>query len=109
MDRKIRFYLTIPAILIVLAIAAIAYDMSVWKHVQAEKMVTFQRMVGGLGMGAISTPLYNFINYDPRIQPVDDSITWPVPGVYSYGPDRTATVSYFEEIPRNQLIKKGIR
>jgi hypothetical protein len=55
-------------------------------------------------MGAISTPIWNFINFDPRIQPVDDSITWPIPGGYSYGPDRTATVSYFEEIPVNQLL-----
>jgi len=69
--------------------------------------VAFQRMVGGVGMGAISTPLFNFINYDPRIQPVDDSVTWPVPGVYSYGPDRTASIFYFEEIPMDQLRVKG--
>ena len=55
-------------------------------------------------MGAISTPMWNFINFDPRIQPVDDSTLWPIPGGYSYGPDRTATVSYFEEIPVNQLL-----
>jgi hypothetical protein len=67
-------------------------------------MVTFQRMVGGVGMGAISTPIWNFINFDPRIQPIDDSTLWPIPGGYSYGPDRTATVSYFEEIPVNQLL-----
>ena len=107
MNKKIRFYLAFLGILIILTTVAIALDMYVWRHVQAEKMAVFQRMVGGVGMGAISTPLFNFINYDPRIQPVDDSITWPIPGVYSYGPDRTATVSYFEEIPRNQLIVKG--
>lgn len=107
MNKKIRFYLTFLCTLIILTIVAIGLDMYVWRHIQAEKMVVFQKTVGGIGMGAISTPLFNFINYDPRIQPVDDSITWPIPGVYSYGPDRTATVSYFEEIPRNQLIVKG--
>ena len=106
MNKKIKFYLASLCSLIILTIVAIASDMHVWKHVQAEKMVVFQRMVGGVGMGAISTPIWNFINYDPRIQPVDDSITWPIPGGYSYGPDRTATVSYFEEIPKNQLIIK---
>lgn len=55
-------------------------------------------------MGAISTPIWNFINFDPRIQPIDDSTLWPIPGGYSYGPDRTATVSYFEEMPINQLL-----
>jgi hypothetical protein len=109
MKNKIRSYLIFLSFLIILTTVSIASDMYVWRHVQSEKMIAFQRMVGGLGMGAISTPLFNFINYDPRLQPVDDSITWPVPGVYSYGPDRTATVSYFEEIPRNQLIVKGIK
>jgi len=90
--------------LIVLTVLGIAYDDYSWKRIQTDQMVAFQRMVGGVGMGAISTPIWNFINFDPRIQPVDDSITWPIPGGYSYGPDRTATVSYFEEIPVNQLV-----
>jgi len=107
MNKKIRSYLTLLCILLVLTVAAIGMDTYVWRHVQVEKVVAFQRMVGGVGMGAISTPLFNFINYDPRIQPVDDSVTWPVPGVYSYGPDRTASISYFEEMPVDQLRVKG--
>jgi len=104
MGKKIRFYLLFLIVLITLTILAILWDQHSWKRVQADQMVVFQRMVGGVGMGAISVPIWNFINFDPRIQPVDDSITWPVPGGYSYGPDRTATVSYFEEIPVNQLL-----
>jgi hypothetical protein len=107
MNKKIRFYLSFLCILLVLTAAAIGMDAYVWRHVQAEKVVGFQRMIGGVGMGAISSPLFNFINYDPRIQPVDDSVTWPVPGVYSYGPDRTASISYFEEMPMDQLRVKG--
>jgi hypothetical protein len=103
MGKTIRFYLFFLMVLIALAILAIAYDQYSWKRIQADQMVAFQRMVGGVGMGAISVPIWNFINFDPRIQPVDDSITWPIPGGYSYSPDRTATVSYFEEIPFNQL------
>src|SRR4030043_253649 len=104
MSRKIRTYLLFLIILICLTILAMAWDHYSWKKVQKDQMVTFQRMVGGVGMGAISTPIWNFINFDPRIQPVDDSTLWPIPGGYSYGPDRTATVSYFEELPVNQLL-----
>lgn len=104
MGKKVRFYLLFLVVLITLTIFAIAYDQYSWKRIQADQMIAFQRMVGGVGMGAISVPIWNFINFDPRIQPVDDSITWPIPGGYSYSPDRTATVSYFEEIPINQFF-----
>ncbi|MGZ3494052.1 MAG: hypothetical protein ACXWM6_05100 [Thermodesulfobacteriota bacterium] len=104
MGRKIRFYLLFLIVLIVLTVSAIALDQSTWERVHTDQMVAFQRMVGGVGMGAISTPIWNFINFDPRSQPIDDSTLWPIPGGYSYGPDRTATVSYFEEIPVNQLL-----
>jgi hypothetical protein len=104
MSRKIRFYLFFLMALVVLTVLAVALDQYSWKGIQADQMIAFQKMVGGIGMGAISTPIWNFINFDPRIQPVDDSTLWPIPGGYSYGPDRTATVSYFEEIPVNQLF-----
>jgi len=104
MSRKIRFYLCFLIVLIALTILTVTLDQYSWKRIQSEQMVDFQRVVGGIGMGAISTPMWNFINFDPRIQPVDDSTLWPIPGGYSYGPDRTATVSYFEEIPVNQLL-----
>jgi len=84
--------------------AAIAMDMKVWQGRRAENIRIFQRATGGLGMGAIASPIWQFINYDARILSVDDSITWPVPGGYSYGPDRTGTVTYFEEVPENQWI-----
>jgi hypothetical protein len=104
MSRKIRFYLFFLMVLIALTVLAIALDLYSWKRIQSDQMVVFQRMVGGVGMGAISVPIWNFINFDPRIQSIDDSTLWPIPGGYSYGPDRTATVSYFEEFPVNQLF-----
>ena len=104
MGKKIRFCLLFLIVLITLTMLAMAWDQHSWKRVQADQMVAFQRMVGGVGMGAISVPMWNFINFDPRIQPIDDSTLWPIPGGYSYGPDRTATVSYFEEFPVNQLL-----
>lgn len=104
MSRKIRFYLFFLVVLIALTILMIALDQYSWKRIHSDQMVVFQRMVGGVGMGAISTPIWNFINFDPRIQPIDDSTLWPIPGGYSYGPDRTATISYFEEFPVNQFF-----
>ena len=104
MGKKIRSYLFFLVVLIALTVLAIAWDQYSWKRIHSDQMVAFQRMVGGVGMGAISTPIWNFINFDPRIQPMDDSTLWPIPGGYSYGPDRTATVSYFEELPVNQLL-----
>jgi len=107
MSKKVRIYLLFLMTLITLTIFSMAYDQYSWKRIKADQMVAFQRMVGGIGMGAISVPIWNFINFDPRIQSVDDSTLWPIPGGYSYSPDRTATVSYFEEIPVNQfMIKK---
>lgn len=104
MGKKVQIYLIFLIILIALTILAMAWDQYSWKRVQADQMVAFQKMVGGVGMGAISSPVWNIINFDPRLQPIDDSTLWPIPGGYSYGPDRTATVSYFEEIPVNQLF-----
>lgn len=101
---RIRLYLLFTCILIFLTIICVVVDVYSWKNVKADNIITFQVMLGGLGMGAICSPIWNFINFDMRIQPVDDSITWPIPGGYSYSPSRTATVSYFEEVPRNQLI-----
>ncbi len=90
------------AILIVAAAAVIAVDVFSWRDRKAEDMRTFQRATGGIGMGAIATPIWQFINYDARIVVVDDSMMWPVPGGYSFGPDRTGSVTYFEELPEDQ-------
>ena len=103
---RIRLYFLFTCILIFLTIICVVVDVYSWKNVKADNIITFQVMLGGLGMGAICSPIWNFINFDMRIQSVDDSITWPIPGGYSYSPSRTATVSYFEEVPRNQLIFK---
>jgi len=104
MERRSRMVLILVVLLVVMAGAAIAMDMKAWQGRRAENIRTFQRATGGIGMGAIASPIWQFINYDARVLSVDDSITWPVPGGYSYGPDRTGTVTYFEEVPENQWI-----
>jgi len=96
--------LILVILLVIITGTAIAVDTQVWRGQRAEEIRIFQRATGGLGIGAIATPIWQFINYDARVLSVDDSITWPVPGGYSYGPDRTGAVSYFDEIPEDQWI-----
>ncbi|MBA4393762.1 MAG: hypothetical protein C0407_09445 [Desulfobacca sp.] len=89
-------------VLVLITASLMVWDHWVWETRKTEDSVNVQKILGGLGMGAISSPVWNFINYDPRVSPVDDSLTWPIPGGYSYGPDRTATITYFEEVPKNE-------
>lgn len=107
MEKRAIRALVMLTVLVALTALAVAADLYTWKYRSAETIRSFQRACGGLGMGAIATPIWQFINYDSRILSVDDSITWPVPGGYSYGPDRTGTVSYFEEVPQNQWIDRS--
>jgi len=99
LERRSRQAFILILLLVAITASAIVLDTVAWKGRKAEEIKIFQKAVGGLGMGAIATPLWQFINYDTRVFSVDDSITWPIPGGYSYGPDRTGTVSYFREIP----------
>lgn len=107
MERRAKKLLIVVATLVVVTAVAVSIDLYAWKYRNAESIRVFQQACGGLGMGAIATPIWQFINYDARTLPVDDSITWPVPGGYSYGPDRTGTVSYFEEVPEDQWIDRS--
>ena len=104
MERDSRLTLILVILVVVMSGAAIALDSRSWRGHLAEDMRTFHRATGGLGMGAIAAPVWQFINYDARILSVDDSLTWPVPGGYSYGPDRTGSVSYFEDFAKDQWI-----
>jgi hypothetical protein len=105
MERRAVPLLIFLVTLVLVTTIAVSADLYAWKYRSAEHARVFQRACGGLGMGAIATPIWQLINYDPRVLSVDDSITWPIPGGYSYGPDRTGTVSYFEEVPEDQWIE----
>jgi hypothetical protein len=55
----------------------------------------FQRMAGGLGLGATVRPRWCFVNFDVRIEHCTCA-EQPVPGGYCYCPEHTGTVSCFE-------------
>ncbi|MGA2033506.1 MAG: hypothetical protein ABSG68_14720 [Thermoguttaceae bacterium] len=56
----------------------------------------FQRMAGGLGLGATVRPRWCFVNFDRRIEHCTCA-EQPVPGGYCYCPEHTGTVSSFVE------------
>ena len=92
------------AALVAGSVLLLAVDASYWSAPSGEPaMRLFQRSVGGLGMGAASTPAWNLLYYDPRLQPVDDSNLWPVPGSYPYSPSAVSTVVPLRESPRDDL------
>jgi hypothetical protein len=55
----------------------------------------FQRAIGGVGLGAVMVPAWNFRDYDPRLQQVADDSIYPLPGGYSYTPERLVMVTSF--------------
>ncbi len=62
-----------------------------------ETQAAFQLALGGVGMGAITVPAWNFGDFDPRIQPGGYDRIYPIPGGYSYSPDRLTMVSSFRD------------
>lgn len=108
-NRKAAIWLLILLGLMLITISLLLQDFHLWKNIKSEDMKTFQALVGGLGMGSTSVPAWNYINYDPRLEGADSAITWPIPGGLFCGPDRAATVSYFEEIPVNFLKIKILK
>ena len=58
---------------------------------------SFQAGIGGMGMGATTVPAWNFGDFDPRLQPGSYDRLYPIPGGYSYSPDRLTMVSSFQD------------
>ena len=58
----------------------------------------FQQMVGGLGMGAVSSPKWCFHAFDPRLESICYATSYPVPGSYGYCPYDTIVVTGFGEL-----------
>jgi hypothetical protein len=62
----------------------------------------FQRMAGGLGLGATVCPRWCFVNFDPRIEHCICA-EQPLPGGYCYCPEHAGTVSFFPALPSNAV------
>ena len=74
------------------------YDRFLWKDSGAEKIKAFQQYVCGFGLGASVSPGWGFLSFDPRIDSVDETGLFPVPGGYRYSPDSGLSVSEIKEM-----------
>lgn len=85
-------------ILFIFSVAVIAYDRYAWQDYGAEKIRTFQRYAGGIGLGASVSPKWGFLSFDPRVDSIDETGLFPVPGGYSYSPETGMAVSDIKEM-----------
>ena len=98
METRAKVPLLLCATLLLLSLSVLALDAQRWKSLSDKKMRWFQDRAGGLGMGAVAAPAWSVIDFDPRLQPVDESKLWPLPAGYSYRPASTSSVTHFREI-----------
>jgi len=91
------------AMILCLATGFMLLNACYWMDQSDGRMRSFQKAVGGVGMGADSTPAWNLIHYDPRLQSVDDSNLWPTPGGYPFSPSAVSIVIVFREFPWKDL------
>ena len=97
MERRVAGIITLVLFLLLIVITILSQesgDRSTKKHSARED---FQSSVGGMGMGAVTVPAWNFGDFDPRLQPGGYDRVYPIPGGYSYSPDRLSMVSQFGE------------
>jgi hypothetical protein len=79
---------TAAVLLLIVALSVIILDRPLAEHRNREIGRAFQRSVCGLGIGSALRPDWGFAGYDPRVDAVDETRLWPVPGGYSYSPER---------------------
>lgn len=87
--------------IICIIIVVIHHDTQMLSVTDQPQKIRFQQLIGGLGLGAVTVPAWNFSDYDPRLQSGPVDTLYPIPAGYSYSPDRLAMVSNF--------AKQGIR
>lgn len=97
MERRVAGLIAL-ALFLLLTVTTTLYresgDRIMKKHSARED---FQRSLGGMGMGAVTVPAWNFGDFDLRLQPSGYDRVYPIPGGYPYSPDRLSMVSQFGE------------
>jgi hypothetical protein len=99
MQKQVIGVLTTLAVLFAVVCAVLLFDSGVyqWDTIVDNKADTlhFQQEIGGVGMGAVMAPVWNFSDYDPRLQTDPLVEIYPIPAGFSYSPDRLSMVSNF--------------
>jgi len=107
METRAKGPLVLCSILLLLSLSVLVLDAHRWRSLSDKEMRWFQQRTGGLGMGAVAAPAWNVIDFDPRLQPIDESKLWPLPGGYSYSPASTSSVTHFREVLKNSDLVKA--
>ena len=99
MQKQVTAVLTTLAVLFAVICTVLLFDSGVyqWDGVGDNKVdkFHFQQEIGGVGMGAVMAPAWNFSDYDPRLQTDPFVEIYPIPSGFSYSPDRLSMVSSF--------------
>ena len=95
MSRGQRIFLSILGVCVVGVTVVILGDVMVSQHSHRDGQFVFQQAIGGVGLGSVTVPAWNFSDYDPRLQQQKEDVLYPLPGGYSYSPDRLAMVTHF--------------
>ncbi len=86
--------LAVAAGLLAVTLGVLLWDGSASSGQSRDHARQFQRMAGGLGLGATVCPRWCLVNFDPRIEHCTCA-EQPLPGGYCYCPEHTGTVSFF--------------
>lgn len=97
--------MVITAALVAATVGALVLDEVGLFRGRREAVRQFQRMTGGLGLGATVCPRWCFVNFDPRLERCTCA-EQPLPGGYCYCPEHGGTVSFFD-VPRPNVADAG--
>jgi len=89
--------------LLAVAMGVLVRDEADFAKGRRDAVRQFQRMAGGLGLGATVCPRWCFVNFDPRLEHCTCA-EQPLPGGYCYCPEHTGTVSFFA-LDRSNVIR----
>ena len=94
-----RGIILLVCILSVLSLALTVYERGATSNRGHEKARAFQEFACGFGLGASVNAKWGFIDFDPRIDNADETVLSPVPGGYSFSPERGFTLTHMSEMP----------
>ncbi len=95
MSRGQVVFLTVLMACVLIVTGVVVFDVTRGQHRYKDNQFTFQQTIGGVGLGAVIVPAWNFSDYDPRLQEYKGDDLYPIPGLFSYSPDRMAMVTSF--------------
>ena len=97
MPKGVPGFLVCIVSLVAIVVIVLFFEINRQKTRQQETRETFQYALGGIGTGAATVPAWNFGDYDLRMQPGGYDRIYPIPGGYSYSPDRLTMISGFQD------------